>query len=472
MLYFSAMERIRNFQTTICLVLVLLTIGIEGWWSRTKTSTRATRALQKIKTTLRSAGRDVGERVDKISAYLDSEGGSSQMDAISSSLETIGEAVPSLTSVDTVEIVSGTLDVISAASDLIPVAGPIISTVFSLIGTIFGAVAGGGGATEDVGTVVRKEIEKALNKYDDSQLKAEADGAMRVYRISHAYLARKEGEAKIREYEIAALSAHVPVYQGIKFLGILGRKVKDYSKGSYSVQVKRAMEYMQLYVTLAIMRYSILWELYALVKTSPGMNFTAEAIHRVIIEEDDHDKSILNFMHGLPDYPQAVFFAIFDPSEWPITITFMKKKGLNYVYQGFSYLAYRHRYLMPEKGRFKYMYMKNDPWGNTRGRNDLHAQGLFYFDLKPGENNVFYIRSFKWSKWYLYMKDEEKGGCRGKGRKPGPEGEWIVVKFKDGRFMLSTKAWPNKYMYMKDDSNGNIRGWIGDPGKQGHWTIS
>ena len=409
MLYFSAMGGIINHQIARCLVLVVLTINIEG---KMRPSTKI--SLQKIKTSLTSAGKNVQARVENISNYLDSEEGSSQMDAVSSSLETIGGAISSLTSDDTAEIVSGTLDVISAVTSLIPVAGPIIGTVFSLIGTIFGAIAGGGGATEDVGTVVRKEIEKALNNYDDSQLKAEADGAMRVYRISHAYLARKEGGAKIQEYEIAALSANVPVYQGIKFLGILGRKVKENSKGKDSVQVRRAMEYMQLYVTLSLMRSSILWELYALVKASPGMTFTAAAIHRVIIAEDNHDISFLNFLQQEPDYPQAVFFAIFDPSEWPTTMKFMTKKGLIYKYQRHDFLTKGTHYLKHASSRnhHRYMYMSGNSWGHMRGSYTLQSQeGRFSFKPISSDNNVFVLWSKKWPNWFVYMRDGKEGRC-------------------------------------------------------------
>ena len=304
------MDGIRRYQITTCLILALLTLEIGG---KIRTSTK--RSLQTIKTTLTDTGKNVQARVDKLSDYLDSEEGGSEMEAVSSALETIGGAVSSLTSDDTVEIISGTLDVISAATSMIPVGGPIISTVFSLIGTIFGAIAGGGG--DDVGTVVRKEIEIALNNYEDSELKAESSGTSRVYANSHAYLARKEGGAPLNQHELASLTANVPVYHGIDFLGKLVYKVEENAKSSDPVQVMRAMEYVQLYVTLAVLRSSILWEMYALVRTVPDSTFTADAIARYIKREEEHDETFLNFLQKKPDYSQAVFFAYFNTSEWP-----------------------------------------------------------------------------------------------------------------------------------------------------------
>ena len=61
----------------------------------------------------------------------------------------------------------------------------------------------------------------------------------------------------------------MPVYQGVAFLGKLANKVEQYTTASDPNQVKRAIEYMQLYVILAVLRTSILWEMYALIKAVP-----------------------------------------------------------------------------------------------------------------------------------------------------------------------------------------------------------
>ena len=456
------MGGLRKYQITTCLVLALLTLEING---KIKPSTK--KSLQKIKTTLTKTGKNVQARVDKLSRYLDSAEGGSQMEAVSSSLETIGGAVSSLTSGNTVKIISGTLDVISAATSLIPVGGPIISTMFSLIGTIFGAIAGGGG--NDVGTVVRKEIERALNKYEDSELKAEGLGTFRVYANSHAYLARKEGGDPLNKHELASLSSNVPVYHGIDFLGKLVYKVEENVKSSKPVQVKRAMEYVQLYVTLAVLRSSILWEMYALVRTVPDSSFTADAIKRYVKKEEEQDEAFLNFLLK-PDYSQAVFFAYFNPSEWPQTMAFMGKKGLKY--QRLDHLVRGKHYLKPQKWMNYYMYMKNDAMGTMAGTKSYSTQSLFYFDPISLEDNLFYLRSYEWPSWYVYMKSDVEGYCRGWYGEPGPQGEWKVIRFNDGRYMLSPRKWPKYFIYMKSDSRGYIRGWNGDPGIQGHWIIN
>ena len=432
----------------------------------------AKESLQKIKVSLSSAGKNVQSTVDEISNYLDTEKGSSQVTAVSSSLETIAGAIPSLTSNDPLNIVSGSLTVISSVASLIPVAGQIISAVFSVIGTIFGAIAGS--ASEDIGTVVRREIENALNKYDDSQLRAEASGAIRVYAISHAYLATKEGGAPIQEHELAALSANVPVYQGIGFLGMLAQKVIENSKSSSPDQVKRAMEYLQLYVTLAVLRSSLLWEMIALVRTAPDSAFTADAIHRVVNQEDKNDEQFLKFLLE-PDYSQAVFFAYFNPSEWPQIMTFMDKKGLTYQRHVVDKLARGTHSFKPERWTNYYMYMVNNGSGNMEGWKLTPTfddpQGQFIVDPISRQDNLFHLRSMKWPSWYVFMVDTSASYCRGWNDKPGPQGEWKIVKFQDGKYMLSPRKWPNWFIYMRDKGNGSIAGWKGDPEIQGHWII-
>ena len=456
------MDGMRKFLTTICLVLTLLTVEMEG-----SISSSTSASLNKIKTSMTSAGKNVGTKVDQIYNYLNSDAGSSKAIKVASSIEGIGGAISSLTSDDPVDIVSGTLDMISTIAPLVPVGGQIIGTVFSLIGTIFGAIAGAGG--EDVGSVVAREIEKALNKYDDSELKAEAAGTKRVYRNSHAYLATMEGDTPIMEHEIAALAANVPIYQGVAFLGKLANKVKQYTTHSDPNQVKRAIEYMQLYVILAVLRTSILWEMYALVKAAPNSDFTAAAIRRVIAAEDDNDKQFLWDVLLEPDYSQAFFFAYFNPSQLPQTHTFIKKKGI--PYQQHDYLVSGKHHFRPEKYTNYYMFMKGNSIGNMAGTTTLDAQSRFIFKAKSYIDNMYYIKSAKWPTWYVYMHGDSNGNCRGTTSMPGHEGQWKVVQFKDGKYMLSTRKWPDKFIYMDSSAHGWIKGWKGDPGKQGHWLI-
>ena len=70
------------------------------------------------------------------------------------------------------------------------------------------------------------------------------------------------------------------------------------------------------------------------------------------------------------------------------------------------------------------------------------------------------------------MNGDSKGYLKGTNVLPGHEGQWKIVQFKDGNYMLSTRKWPNWFIYMDATSHGWIRGMEGDPGIQGHWFIT
>ena len=65
-----------------------------------------------------------------------------------------------------------------------------------------------------------------------------------------------------------------------------------------------------------------------------------------------------------------------------------------------------------------------------------------FFKPKWYINNWYYIRSREWSNWYVYMHDNSKVYLKGTSVKPGYEGQWKVIKFKDNRFMPSPRKWP------------------------------
>lgn len=452
----------RQQRLAASLVVVLFVAEVQHIQAVVKPSVKD--ALTKISTTLRKYGKNVQKKIDEIHKYLDTDDGKDLANTVAGSIEKVGSAVKSVTSSDVLKIVGGTMEMVSAISALIPKYGKVVSAVFGLVGQILGAVGGG----TDMGSIVKREIEKALDNYDDSELRAEAEGTMRVYRLSQAYLNYIEGEANITEHEVATLAANIPVYSGINFLGTLAAKIHENTESSDPTQVQRAAEYLQLYVILSVMRTTVLWEMYYVVRGAGHSNWTAAAINRAVEAEQDHDKSFLEFLEE-PEYSQAVFFAFFNPSDYPVTMKFMAKNGL--AYQRLEFLNNGKHFLRPEKWTDWYLKMGGDVCGIMKGTEDLNSQSEFYFDTISAENNLFHIRNCRWPDWYVRMTNDVDGNCRGWDEEPGPNGEWKVVKFKDGKYLISPIRWPNWFIYMKNDIWGHIRGSKGDPGVQGHWLI-
>lgn len=446
----------RSNKFTGCFILLILVVEVQC-----RISLSVSNSLSKISTRMGSIGKNVQSRVDKITEALNSEEGGEMLDAVSGSIERIAGAVDSVTSSEVLTLLGGTMEMVSAITSLIPGYGQIVSLVFGLVGSVLGGIGG----SEDIGSVVRREIENALNTYDDSNLRAEAEGTMRVFRNSQAFMSKGE-TGPLSETDIIHLTNNVPIYQGVDFLGVLSSKIGHYSDQTDYISVMRSAEYVKLYVSLAVMRTAILWEMYSLVRESGHSDFLAGGINRTIYACQDNDEASLDFLTK-PAYSKATFFAFYRPSDWPVVKNFLSKIGKSF--QNLGYLSNQPRSFRPESWDTNYMKMEGNLWGQMQGTGDLYDGSLFYFDVISAENNIFFLRSKQWPTWYVIM--DSTGNCRGWGSAPGTNGQWKVTLFIDGKYMLSPLDNPNRFMYMRHDAWGHVRGWDSDPGGSAHWII-
>ncbi|XP_052099326.1 toxin CfTX-A-like isoform X1 [Mytilus californianus] len=432
------------------ILMMLIFIATEARWQT---------SLGKIGSSLKANQQLAKEQLGKIEKYLKDDDG---LNGIASTIDAVGSAAPSLTSGDVAEIVSGTLDILSSITELIPKVGPIISSIFTVIS---GLVSSIGGGDTDIGSVVRKAIDEALRKFDDSNLRAEAYGTEKVFGDSLAYL---DGITDLQEHELSALSAHIPIYSGVKFLGIIQSKIRDSSKSQDEQQVKRAIEYTRLFVKLTVLRSAVLWKMYITVKQAGHSVSTANSIQNVIQNMKSNDKEFLKFLTN-PTYQQAIFFVHLKPSELPEVSKYLGKCEL--AFQNLAFLGERSRKFRTQKWPTWYAFMRNDKYGSITGTTNLNNQGYFLFDTISSVDNTFYLRSVKWPEWYVYMRSGAAGRLNGWKGNPGSSGQWKVIRFSDGYYMLSPEKWLDWFVYMKNDPSGTVRGWKGDPGEQGHWMI-
>lgn len=435
-----------------------------------KLSSKSLQSLSKIKTVMKAVGKKADSPVDKLKNYLESDDGQANLEKVESSLNKVADSVSSVTSSDAKEIVVGAIDIIAAGVSLIPVVGSVVSALLSVISTIIGGI---GGSSTDIGTIVKTQIEKALNNYDDSQLRGAAYSTMLLFSNSQAYLNNKGDKIQIQKHEIAALAANVPVYTGVQMLGMLTSKVHDNAKSSDKVQVKRAIEYTKLYVTLAVLRHALLLKLYSVVRNSGHSDWTAASIYRTLIQQGELDEKFIKIVVDR-QFSRAMFYSIFYPSEWPTISKFAREKG--FKFEQFKYLDNGPHTIAHD---LKYtMGMGSDHDGTIQGMpaNSAGEQGLFYLDVISAEDNTFYIRSKKWPTWYVVMNDDDAGTCRGLPFKPGNNGEWKLVKYPNGSVLMTPKKWPNWFLYFErvdimDMTILLIRGQHNYPGKKGEWKL-
>ena len=109
--------------------------------------------------------------------------------------------------------------------------------------------------------------------------------------------------------------------------------------------------------------------------------------------------------------------------------------------------------------------------GNVKGHEGPPgSKGQFKFE-QVGNEDVYLISSIQWPDWYIYMQNSPSANVTSYKGDPGPQGHWYVTTTKDGYKQLCTVKWPSWYMYMEDYSSGSVSGWEGDPGPQGKFCL-
>lgn len=448
----------RFLRFTVCIVVALLLVKSDATIKQSVLS-----SLSKIAARLNEFGKDAQARVTKITDFLNSTHEGGLVDIVSHSVEIMGVAVDEVTSSDVNTILNGALALTSVLPTLIPVYGSVISSVFGVAGMIIGVIGG----SLDIGSIVRKEIETALNNYDDSELRAEALGTVRVYMISQAFLNQAENESKINEHEVAVLSSTVPVTSGIKFLGVLNSKIIENAMKSDKIQAFRAVEYTRLYVSLSVMKYAIFWEMFSVIREAANNEWTAAAIKRVIDAEKKLDSMALQFI-SKPVYSKARFFTYLTPSRLPLVKLFMSKIGLSF--QRLDELTVGKFHLQAKKYLTWYLLMTRDGLYATELPPD---KATFYFGAnteKDKENNMFFIASAA-SKYSFVVAHDSV--CD---QTTLPlNGKWKLIKFEDDSYLISPAQWPDKFLSLsiRRTSTYFINVYLANdiPGPEGRWII-
>lgn len=322
-------------------------------------------------------------------------------------------------------------------------------------------------SSANVAEVVKKTIEEALHKFQDNEIQASAEGTIRTFRLSQAFLNTQCCDQNIHDHEAACIGSYVPIYQGVEILGILKRIIQTDSASNTNEGVERAMQYLELYSILESFRLYLLIQMYTLVKSSPKSTWTAQAIYNVIVEEINMDKEFLNFLHA-PSYEQRLFCVKFNLSEWPNTKEYLD--GTNTPYQWHKYLISGQFTFVTEKWENHRMTMKNTMLGWCESENTIQPsdESLFTFEAVSLENSTFRIQSAQ-RHCYVVMS-YCLSFCRGSADKDA-QGEWKIIQFHDKNYMLCLVNWPDLFLHMMFTPGGSVNG-KRNPGRAGRWKIS
>ena len=103
----------------------------------------------------------------------------------------------------------------------------------------------------------------------------------------------------------------------------------------------------------------------------------------------------------------------------------------------------------------------------------MYAVGEVIKDIKDcskfksvkGRDNTFLISTVKWSDWFMYIQDNDKGNVRGWKGDPGGQGYWklkCVPPSSPGHYVFCSVKWPDWFIYIHDNEEGNVFSmWLG-----------
>lgn len=165
---------------------------------------------------------------------------------------------------DPVGAIRGAVEIIATFSSLAGPHGQVIGVVLNFISG-FLSLFGKGTSPKPVSEVVREEIEKWYSR----DLSNQAEGAIFAFEKSKAFLngVAKSGN-QLSDSETTSLSAHVPVYSGVAFMGTLATEIRNILRDNKVGEAKKCLKYIELYVRLAILKDVILQQMAALISDS------------------------------------------------------------------------------------------------------------------------------------------------------------------------------------------------------------
>nr|QNH72484.1 toxin candidate TRINITY_DN25686_c0_g1_i1 [Pachycerianthus borealis] len=196
--------------------------------------------------------------------------------------------------------------------------GQAIGAALSFVSAFLSVFGKGKAKPEPMDVIVKKQIDNALAEFYELTLTNEASGAVSEFQLSKAFLDGVRSKANtLSDTEANALASHVPVYGGVKFMGILASEIEKIKKENpfYSTNRVKCLKYIELYAEMADLKTHILQEMAALLPDSHsnirnGVLNALKSLH-------EGQKSMIKFLYE-SDYTKYML-ANYIPSFYPST---------------------------------------------------------------------------------------------------------------------------------------------------------
>lgn len=289
----------------------------------------------------------------------------------------------------------------------------------------------------------------ALLRYQDSELRAEAAGLEDLFFHTHAYLNEIDDQA--HEIVVIRLEDRFPTNDSVRFLGKLKAKTYELLTTSDLQSAHRASVYINLYFRLAILRTLVLWQVYCIKERSGFDRPSTQGVLALITESNKSDLEVLTYVTET-NIQKSVFLTIFSPTKNENYLHFLRIHRIKIPTLSESFCGSTRNICLSKSPHIKFK-MSSLYWGRICG-SDKENSDSCKFKLEPVENqnqdNIFYIRSTKYSDYYVYM--HEGGNCFSLKGQPGPEGQWKVLQIENRnqpQYIMSPIEWPCRFLYLK-----------------------
>lgn len=299
--------------------------------------------------------------------------------------------------------------------------------------------------------VEEDKVYSALLRYQDSELRSEAVGVEDLLFNAHAYL--KEIDEEAHESVVVKLEDRFPNDDTVRFLGKLKAKAYELLTNSDRESAHRASVYINLYFRLAILRTLVLWQVFCIKQRSGHDKASTQGVLAMLSESKNSDMEVVRYVTET-NHQKAVFLTVFHPTENDNFVNFLRIHQIKIPCIGQNkHFFYPTRYIC--SSRSPEIKLEMSSWYKGRIWGSKSKSAACEFKLEPVEklnmDNIFFLRSKKWSDHYVYM--EEGGKCFSVSGQPGPEGQWKVVQFEnDGsppKYMMSPVKWPCQFLVVR-----------------------
>ncbi|XP_069132339.1 toxin CqTX-A-like [Argopecten irradians] len=446
-----------------------------------------TEVLSKIEECIQNTNVDISDKCREAREYFENADGlmdECRLESVQSFLEDLLDSLPSFTKADTAKLLNATVKVISSISAFTGLGGPAVPIICGVLSKVFTAF---GGNAMSVGKVVEEAIQKTFSGQSMESLHEQAKDLHCMYRLIFGFLNPTNEKTQFSKHDITNMNIQMNVLQGATFLRKLGKLIVELAKEEEGSdpdikreKAKTAMDFIELYITLASLRDMILIQFYTITNSTAHSQHLAGGVQRVIGSFDEQDREVLSLFLN-PTKEHAYIVSSVREEEQELLMRFLEMKNLlpkeSWIVQEVcEFWSVKHPKYHAIRLRSDASFFRGGDLRYIRGtKEEVGPESLFSFRKVERTGNYVYITpkgaaDSDDSEFLTMTKGSNKWIMSLKGP-PGPESEWKVIKLDNKNYVFSPRGFPDYFMSMSKLLDGSAAGLLGCLRRRCQWVI-